>query len=165
MSRIAIIGISGSGKSTLAHKLGKKINCPVIHLDKYFGDVGWKERYATKDEFKKIAEGFANTESWIIDGNYRSTIDMRLQRSDTIIFLDFPKWLGLWRSFKRVFNRNQPFDKSEGVKERIDFLHVKYVLTYSTHEMRSLVERYKDTKKVYIATNDKQKEVILNLIK
>ena len=90
---------------------------------------------------------------------------MRLERSDTMIFLDFPKWLGLWRSFKRVFNRNQPFDKSEGVKERIDFSHVKYVLTYPTHEMRSLVEKYKNTKRVFILKNDKEKEAMLDLIK
>ena len=163
MTRIAIIGISGSGKSTLANKLGKKLNYPAIHLDKHFWDVGWKERYS-REEFKKIAEEFANTDNWIIDGNYRSTIDMRLERADTIIFLDFPKWLGLWRSFKRVFNRSQPFDKSEGVRERIDFLHVKYVLTYPTHQMRSLVEKYKDTKRIFIARNDKEKEEILNSI-
>ncbi len=91
MNRIAIVGISGSGKSTLANKLGKKLNLPVFHLDKYFWTYGWKERYATKEEFTPIVEGFARQSNWIIDGNYRESLDVRLEKADTIIFLDIPK--------------------------------------------------------------------------
>jgi len=164
MKRIAIIGISGSGKSTLANKLGKKLNIPVFHLDKYYWNVGWKERYATKKEFNTVAEGFTNNDTWIIDGNYRGSIGVRLQKADTIIFLDYPKILGLWRSFKRVFNRKQPFDKTEGVKERIDFAHVKFVLNYPIHEMRALVDSYRGAKDVFIIRNDKEKNSLLDKI-
>ena len=165
MKRIAIVGISGSGKSTLASRLGKRLDIPVIHLDKYFWDVGWKKRYSTKEEFNKIAEGFTNEENWIIDGNYRGSLNVRLQRADTIIFLDYPKWLGLWRSFKRIFNRKQPFDKTEGVKERIDLAHVKFVLNYPVHEMRELINSYLNSKDVFIIKNDKEKDTMFDKIK
>jgi adenylate kinase family enzyme len=161
MTRIAIVGISGSGKSTLARKIGEKLTVPVIHLDKIFWDVGWKERYSTREEFNAAVNKIAEEKDWIIDGNYRASLDNRLEKADAIVFLDFPKWLGLWRSFKRVFNRKQPFDKAEGVKERIDFAHVRFVLSYSNHEMYARVEKYKDTKKVYIVRNDREKQALL----
>ncbi len=164
MKRILVLGISGSGKSTLAFRLGKKLNLPVVHLDKYFWDVGWKERYPNKEQFNAVIEELVKKDEWIIDGNYRSSLDIRLKRADTIILLDFPKWLGLWRSFKRVFNRQQPFDKTLGVKEKIDMEHVCFVLKYDTNELRTLVQSYSPSKKVYIARNDRDKESILKIL-
>ncbi len=164
MNRIAIIGISGSGKSTFANKLGKKLNRPVIHLDKYFWTTGWKERYATRDEFRKVAAGFTNQEEWIIDGNYRSTMENRLDKADTIIFLDFPKWKCTLRVLKRTFNRKQPFDKPEGLKERVDWGFIKFILDYPTDETRELVKRYENTKKVYIVKNDKEIKLLLETL-
>ncbi len=164
MRRVAIVGISGSGKSTLANILGKKLGIPVFHLDKYYWDIGWKERYATKEEFKKVSEGFTNGDSWIIDGNYRSSIDLRFDRADTIIFLDYPKYLSLWRAFTRVFNRNQPFDKTDGVKERIDWALVKFIITYSITEMRDRVLKYKGIKDIYIIKSDRERDIFISKI-
>ncbi len=163
MKRIAIVGISGSGKSTLANKLGSKLGRPVIHLDKHYWDIGWKERYS-KEEFRQLVRKFAEEDTWIIDGNYRNSIDIRLERADTIIFLDFPKWKCLWRAFKRVLDRRQPFDKTEGVKSKIDWALVKFILSYPSHEMRARVEEYKDIKKILIARNDREAEAILDTI-
>ena len=156
MKRIAIVGISGSGKSTFANKLGIKLGIPVIHLDKHFFTKDWNERYSRAD-FKLIAEDFTKTDTWIIDGNYRSSIDMRFERSNIIIFLDYPKYKCIWRSFVRAFNRNQPFDKTEGAKEKFTLHLLKYNLLYPTHEMRERVDKYKSHKQVFIVKNDKEK--------
>jgi adenylate kinase family enzyme len=155
MNRISIVGISGSGKSTLANNLGKKLNLPVFHLDKYYWDVGWKERYATKEEFNNVARVFAEQDKWIIDGNYRGTLDFRLERADVIIFLDFPKWRCIWRVVKRAFDRKQPFDKTEGVKEKVDWFLIKWILNYPTDVMRERVLKYVDKKRVYILKNNR----------
>ena len=47
--RILIIGCGGAGKSTLARQLGKKLNLPVVHLDKIWWLPNWQNR--TKEEF------------------------------------------------------------------------------------------------------------------
>lgn len=155
MNRISIVGISGSGKSTLANNLGKKLNLPVFHLDKYYWDVGWKERYAIKEEFNNVAKGFAEQDKWIIDGNYRGSMDMRFDRAEIIIFLDFPKWRCILRVLKRALNRNQPFDKTEGVKDKVDWFLIKWIWNYPTKVMREKVLKYADKKKVYILKNNK----------
>lgn len=156
MNRIAIVGISGSGKSTLANDLGKKLNLPVFHLDKYFWDVGWKKRYST-EEFASVADSFVKQDKWIIDGNYRkANIDFRFERADTIILLDFSKWRCIWRVFTRAFDRKQPFDKTEGVKQRIDWDLVKWIINYKIDEMRARVIAHKDNKKVFVVRNNKE---------
>jgi adenylate kinase family enzyme len=157
MNRISVVGISGSGKSTLSDKLGKKLNLPVFHLDKYFWAIGWKKRYEKKEEFTAVVDGFANQDKWIIDGNYRSAhIDLRFERADTIVFLDFPKYRCLWRVFVRVLSTKQPFDKAEGINERVSWDLVKWILNYKTDEMRTKVASYKDSTNVFVARNNRE---------
>ena len=85
--RIAIIGSSGSGKSTLARTLGVRLGLPVVHLDAHFWRAGWVE--TDKAQWQETVQALAHGERWIIDGNYSSTMDIRLPLAETIIFLDF----------------------------------------------------------------------------
>lgn len=119
MKRIVIVGSSGSGKSTLARQLGDKLNLPVIHLDKHFWHPGWVGTEPA--EWAQKVGHFAAQNSWIIDGNYRNTLDIRLQRADTVIFLDLPRWVCVWRATKRrfqYFNQQRP-DIAEGCEEKV----------------------------------------------
>ena len=154
MKRIAIIGSSGSGKSTFANKLGGKLNRPVIHLDKEYYTGEWKQKYPVKDDWINFQKNLVAKDEWIIDGNYRSSMIMRLDRADTIIFFDFPKWLCLWRALKRSFNRNQPFDKPEGMREKISWELIKRVATYPTKEIYRIIEGYKDRATIIVVKND-----------
>lgn len=86
MKRILIIGCSGSGKTTLAQALGEKLELPVISLD------GLWSGNATKAEFDSRLERALSLESWIMDGNYGRTMDARLSRCDTLIYLDFGRF-------------------------------------------------------------------------
>ncbi len=119
MKRIVVIGSSGSGKSTLARQLGAGLNLPVFHLDKYFWHPGWVG--TPKEEWTTQVENLALGDSWIIDGNYRDTLDIRLKMADTIVFLDLPRLLCAWRVTKRRIqyrNRNRP-DIAEGCRESV----------------------------------------------
>ena len=90
MERILIIGCSGSGKSTLARALKEKLGLPVVHLDQLWWKPGWKN--VTVEEFDSRLAMALNMDRWIIDGNYSRTMEARLAKCDTIIYLDFSRW-------------------------------------------------------------------------
>ncbi|OBZ17840.1 DNA topology modulation protein [Bacillus sp. FJAT-26390] len=130
MKKIILIGSGGSGKSSLAHKLGDSLAIDVYHLDAMFWKPGWKA--TPKDEQKTVQQELVNRGSWIIDGNYNGTMDIRLQAADTIIFLDLSKWLCLYRVIKRrvQYRNKKRSDMAEGCEERISLHFLKWVWDY-----------------------------------
>lgn len=119
MKRILILGSSGSGKSILARQLGSTLELPVIHLDRHFWHPGWQR--TPHAEWVQVTKKLIARDAWIIDGNYRSTLDLRLKAADTVVFLDLPRWLCVMRAIKRrieYMNRPRP-DIAQGCKERI----------------------------------------------
>ena len=90
MERILIIGCSGAGKSTLARALREKLGLPVVHLDQLWWKKDWE--HVTREEFDSRLAMALNMDQWIIDGNYSRTMEERLQKCDTIIYLDLNRW-------------------------------------------------------------------------
>ena len=134
MKRILIIGSSGSGKSTLARQLGAKLELPVIHLDRHYWHPGW---VGTPDEeWERTVSRLIRRKTWIMDGNYRSTLEMRLEAADSVVFLDLAPWICAVRAIKRrIEYRNRPRpDIAEGCKEPILdpqlIQFVRHVLSY-----------------------------------
>ena len=87
MQRIMIIGCPGSGKSTLARALGERLDLPVVHLDRLWWKPGWEN--VTQEEFDQRLGNALKLEQWIIDGNFSRTVETRLEKCDTVIYLDF----------------------------------------------------------------------------
>jgi len=130
-SRIMVMGSSGSGKSTMAKRLGESTGLPVVHLDSISWSPGWVE--TPKDIFEAKLREAADRPAWIIDGNYRSWgLDYRLERADTVIFLDFSRCTCLLRALKRwvkYYGRTRP-DLGEGCPEKIDMWLIKWIWGY-----------------------------------
>lgn len=88
MKKVIIIGCPGSGKSTFARKLHEKLSLPLFHLDMMYWN---KDRTTvTKDLFLERLNEVISKPEWIIDGNYNSTMEMRMSACDTVFFLDYP---------------------------------------------------------------------------
>ena len=86
MERIMIIGCGGAGKSTLARKLGKKTGLPVIHLDQIYWSPGnWQ--HLEKEEFDTLLIKELEKQRWILDGNFNRTMELRLEKCDTVLIL------------------------------------------------------------------------------
>lgn len=130
MERVAIIGPGGAGKSTLARKLGEVTELPVIHLDREHWRPGWVE--TPRDEWESRVRELAAAERWIIDGNYGGTMKTRLERADTIVFLDFGRARCLRGAItRRIRYRNQTRpDMSEGCQERLTWQFLKWIWDY-----------------------------------
>lgn len=88
MKKVLIIGCPGSGKSTFGRALHEVTGLPLFHLDLLF----WNPDKTTVDEsvFLERLSEVIQKEEWILDGDYRSTMEWRLQNCDTVFFLDYP---------------------------------------------------------------------------
>lgn len=134
MERIVIIGCGGAGKSTLARQLGEKLDIPVVHLDKLFWRPGWVQ--VSREEFDKLHREALAREKWILDGNFDRTMEERIQRSDTVIYLDFSRFACLMGVLKRVlttYGKVRP-DMGEGCPERIDWEFMKWVWDFNKNK-------------------------------
>lgn len=131
MARVVILGCSGSGKSTLARALGEKTGLPVVHGDKLFWHRGWVE--STKAEIDAKLLAAANGDEWIIDGNYMRTLPQRLERCDTVIYLDLPRWVCLFSVFKRFITSVGTVrpDMGEGCPEKIDWEFLTWIWNFN----------------------------------
>ncbi|MCA9333151.1 AAA family ATPase [Candidatus Saccharibacteria bacterium] len=128
MKRVCIVGCPGAGKTTFATKLAQKIDLPLVHLDYYYHQKKY-DYYNDKVAWNKKVQELVQKESWIIDGNYSSTFDIRFKRADTIIFLDFPRRVSFSRVLKRriKLHGKKRKDMPEEWNEKIDWYFIKYV--------------------------------------
>jgi adenylate kinase family enzyme len=97
--RVLVTGMAGSGKSTFSRSLAAKTGLPVIHLDLHFWKPGWAA--PSEDEWREKQIDLLAGDAWIVDGNYHETLDLRLERADTIVFLDMPWSVCAGRAFLR----------------------------------------------------------------
>jgi len=99
MKRINVIGTTGSGKSTLAMALAKQLDYPYIQMDQLFWKPNWNE--SSDDElFPKITKAIAG-DVWVLDGNYNRTNQLKWERVDTVIWVNF----GFFRTFFQLLKR------------------------------------------------------------
>src|SRR6185436_19970027 len=151
MKRVLVIGPGGSGKSTFARRLGQILGIEVKHLDKFYWRAGWTK--PSNEEWLKTVDALTSGDSWIIDGNFGGTLAQRVARCDTIIFLDMPRLLCLWRVTRRRMlyrNRSRP-DMSEGCNEKLDLDFIDWVWNYSKRSrprVIKLLNESSETKKV-----------------
>ena len=121
MERIMIIGCGGAGKSTLARQLGEKLNLPVVHLDQIWWKPGnWQ--HLEREEFDRLLKEEVEKPQWILDGNFNRTMETRLEFCDTVIYLDFSRWICLLSWIKRVITNwgTARADMAEGCAEWFD---------------------------------------------
>ena len=166
MERILIIGCSGSGKSRLARALGQKQGLPVIHLDQLWWKENWQN--VTKEEFDSRLAMALNMDRWIIDGNYSRTMEARLSRCDTVIYLDFSRWACLLGMCQRILSnhgKTRP-DMSAGCPERFHWEFVKWIWNFNKNNRvrnYTYLAKAKHAKAV-VLRNRKEVKAFLNTI-
>ena len=104
MRRVSVIGSTGSGKTTFGRALAARLGVPFVELDALNWEADWTP--AADEVFRRRAFHAAAGESWVIDGNYsRLARDLVLARADTVVWLDLPLRVTLWRILRRTLRR------------------------------------------------------------
>lgn len=130
-ARILVIGCSGGGKSTLAQKLATHLDLTYLSIDR---DIlwlpGWVER-SKEEQRQRIVERIAG-ERWIMDGTNPSTFDIRLPRSDIVIWVRMPRLVCIWGVLTRWLKhigRTRP-EMAPGCIETVDWQFLKFIWTF-----------------------------------
>jgi adenylate kinase family enzyme len=71
----------------------------VIHLDFHYWKPGWVK--PSDDEWREKQRDLLAGDAWIADGNDHETLDLRLERAETVVLLDTPWWICAGRAFAR----------------------------------------------------------------
>lgn len=143
VKRVLVIGPCGAGKSTLSVELGRRADLPVFHMDQLHWRPGWIE--SGGDELRARLANIVAGDRWLIDGNYGGTLAERLARADTVVYLDYPIRLCLWRALRRIARyrgQTRP-DMTEGCPERFDVEFILYILRWNGGPRRQTEARLK----------------------
>jgi len=153
LKRILVIGTGGSGKTTVARRLAQRTGLPLIHLDALYWRSGWQPTPA--DEWRATVQSLISRDAWIIDGNYGGTLGVRLAACDTVVFLDLPRLVCLWRVLKRQvrhLGQVRP-ELAPGCRERLTWDFIWWIWTYPSRRRGEVLKR--------LAALDQEKRVAI----
>jgi adenylate kinase family enzyme len=138
MKRVIVIGCPGSGKSTLARALHNKTGIPLYHLDMMYWNAD--KTKVEKSVFLERLSSVLENDEWIIDGNYGSTMDVRMAACDTVIFLDYPSDICVEGIRER---RGKPRSDMPWVETEEDEEFIEYVKNYNEQQKPKVLELLK----------------------
>ena len=163
MLKVIVIGSPGAGKSVFSRKLKSITNLPLYHLDMlYYKKDG---THISKEELEEKLKDIFKEDSWIIDGNYQRTLELRLKECDTVFLLDFSLEDCLLGAKSRIGVKREDLpwieeDFNEEFKNTIiDFPKKKLPQIYE------LIEKYKNNKTIVIFKTREEADNYLERLK
>ena len=159
MKKIIVIGCPGIGKSTVSRALHNKTGIPLYHLDMMY----WNADKTTveKSVFLERLSTVLEKDEWIIDGNYGSTMELRMAACDTVIFLDYPLDVCLDGIKER---RGKPRSDMPWIETEEDEEFIEFIKSYNEQQkpkVLELLEKYSD-KNIIIFKGREQADTFLN---
>ena len=159
MKKVIVIGCPGSGKSTVSRALHNKTGIPLYHLDMMYWNAD--KTTAEKSVFLERLSAVLEKDEWIIDGNYGSTMELRMVACDTVIFLDYPLDVCLdgIRARRRKPRSDMPWIETEEDAEFTEF--IKNYNEQQKPKVLELFGKYSD-KNIVILESREQADAFLN---
>ena len=159
MKKVIVIGCPGSGKSTVSRELHNRTGIPLYHLDMMY----WNADKTTveKSVFLERLSTVLEKDKWIIDGNYGSTMELRMAACDTVIFLDYPLDVCLDGIRER---RGKPRSDMPWIETEEDSEFIEFIKNYNEQQKPKVLElltKYSD-KNIIILESREQADAFLN---
>lgn len=157
--KIIVIGSPGAGKSTFSRRLQDITGLPLHYLDM----INHKpdRTTVTREEFDRRLSEILLTDEWIIDGNYQRTMEMRLERCDTVFLMDFPLEVCLAGAAARIGTKR---DDLPWVEDEFDEEFRQWIIDFpnlALPHIYQMLERYKD-KNIVIFKSRQETDDYLN---
>ena len=105
--RIQVAGNSGSGKTTVAELLAKALDADFVDLDALNWQPGWRAlNDSDPAELERRFLAATAGERWVASGSYTRHCQRTFwPRLETIVWLDLPLRLCVWRIIRRTWQR------------------------------------------------------------
>jgi hypothetical protein len=162
MKKVIVIGCPGSGKSTFSRALQSKTGIPLFYLDMMY----WNPDKTKTDKAIFLARlaSVLQKDEWIIDGNYGSTMEARLQACDTAFFLDYPVDVCLNGIRERRGRERPDMPWYETDEEDPEFLaFIKDFHAQSRPAIMELLNKYSDKNVIVFSDRKEADDYLTNL--
>jgi len=136
-----VVGSGGAGKTWLAREIAARTGVPVIHLDALFWQPGWVE--TPRERFREAQREALAGPDWVVDGNYRGTLDERLPLADVVVLLDYSRLtclLGVVVRWLRHRGKTRP-DMAPGCPEHLELGFLRYIWAYPRSHRPSVLAK------------------------
>ena len=148
MLKVIVIGSPGAGKSVFSQKLKDITGLPLYHIDMLYHKTDGT--HISKEELENKFKEIFKKDSWIIDGNYQKTLEMRLKECDTAILLDYPTEVCISGAESRIGKKREDMP---WVEEKLDEKFKQDIIDFSNKKLPhiyELLDKYKDNINVII---------------
>ena len=159
--RIQVMGNSGSGKSTLAARLAGALDAPFVELDALNWLPGWVGLNQTDpDRFERRIREATRGERWVVAGSYeRFSRRILWPRLDSVVWLDLPLPLLVWRFLRRSWRRSRSGELVWGTNREWFWRHLLiwrddsllgWIITQHGRKRRNMAARVSDPRWAHI---------------
>jgi adenylate kinase family enzyme len=135
MKKVIVIGSPGSGKSTFSRKLRDQTGLPLYYLDQMFHRAD--RTTVSREVFDQSLRDAMAHDTWIIDGNYMRTLEMRLKECDTVFFMNLPVEACLHGAVKRI---GHPREDMPWIETEMDPEFRQYIIDFQYDQLPYIKE-------------------------